>query len=118
MVPLGGLYLFDRVRDDMIDAEIQHPPVVPLFIVFATYGGWLMILLTTLLWYWSGMALVGLIYLVFIAPVVMILLSIVLYPQRRLSRYHNRLFWASALYLSFPLAVFVMRIVLRSLYGK
>lgn len=48
MVPLGGLYIWSRVRSNMMEAEVENPPVVPLFIVLVTYGGWLMILLTAL----------------------------------------------------------------------
>lgn len=79
-------------------AQIERPPVFPLFIIFATYGGWLIVLLTMLLWYWSGMAVLGLIYLVFIAPVVMTVLAVLLYRQRRLSRYHFASFIASGIY--------------------
>lgn len=67
-VPFAGVQSFLWLRNQMRAAQIERPPVVPLFIIFATYGGWLLIVLTFLFWYWSGMALFGLIYLVFIAP--------------------------------------------------
>ena len=44
------------------------------------------------------LALLGLIYLVFIAPVVMTVLAVLLYRQRRLSRYHLGSFIASGIY--------------------
>lgn len=93
-------------------AQIERPPMIPLFIIFATYGGWVIMVLTVLFWYWSGMALLGLIYLIFIAPVVMIVLAALLYRQRRLSRYHFGSFIASGIYPCF-LAVLALA---RTLY--
>ena len=98
VVPLAGLQAFVWLRNDMREAQIDRAPVIPLFIIFATYGGWLIIILTLLFWYWSGMALLGLLYLVFIAPIIMIVLAVMLYRQRRLSRYHFGSFIASAIY--------------------
>jgi len=98
VVPLAGLQVFFWLRNKMRAAEIERPPVIPLFLIFATYGGWLMIALTLLFWYWSGMALLGLMYLIFIAPFVMIVLAALMYRQRRLSRYHFGLFIASGIY--------------------
>ena len=70
VVPLVGLWMFMRLRDNMREAGIDNPPSVPLFIIFAAYGGWLMIVLTLLFWYWSGMAMVGTLGLLFLAPIV------------------------------------------------
>jgi hypothetical protein len=97
-VPLAGLLVFWWLRNNMRVAEIDRPPVIPLFIIFATYGGWLMIGLTLLFWYWSGIALLGLIYLVFIAPIIMTVLAVRLYLDRAVSRYHYGSFIASGLY--------------------
>jgi hypothetical protein len=88
VVPLAGLLVFLWLRNKMREAQIERPPVIPLFIIFATYGGWLMIALTLLFWYWSGMALLGSMYLIFVAPLVMAALAIMMCRQRRLSRYH------------------------------
>ena len=98
VVPLAGFQGFLWLRNEMRAAQIERPPVIPLLIIFATYGGWLMVLLTLLFWYWSGMALLGLIYLVVIAPVVMTVMAVLLYRQRRLSRYHFGSFIASGVY--------------------
>jgi hypothetical protein len=98
MVPAAGLQVFVWLKNDMHDAEIERPPIIPLFIIFATYGGWLMIALTLLFWYWSGMALLGGMYLIFVAPIVMTVLAIILYRQRNLSRYHFGSLIASGIY--------------------
>ena len=97
-VPLAGVQAFLWVRNNMRAAQIERPPVIPLFMIFATYGGWLIVVLTLLFWYWSGMALLGLIYLIFIAPVVMTVLAVMLYRQRRISGYHFGSFIASGIY--------------------
>lgn len=117
MVPAAGLQIFVWLRNGMRAAEIEHPPVIPLFIIFATYGGWLMIVLTLLFWYWSGMALLGAMYLMFLAPFVMLILAAWLYPQRKLSRYHFGSFLASAGYIIIPVGVIVSRVIVGRLYG-
>jgi hypothetical protein len=93
----------------MIEAGIPKPPIVPFFILFATYGGWLIVGLTFLLWYWSGMATLGLAYLIFIAPIVMLALAVLLYKRRNLSQFHFSAFSASAVYILLPLGVWIFR---------
>jgi hypothetical protein len=117
VVPLIGLSVFLRLRHKMLEAEIENPPVIPLFIIFATYGGWLMIVLTLLFWYWSGMALLGALYLMFLAPLVMIVVAVWSYRNRRLSRYHYGSFLASAGYPIIPFAVILSRIIVGRIYG-
>ena len=98
VVPIVGLKVFLSVRDQMLEKQIERPPVVPLFIIFATYGGLLMIVLTILFWRWSGMASLGFFYLVLVAPITMTVLAVLLYRQRRLSSYHLGSFIASGVY--------------------
>ncbi|HEX5081489.1 MAG TPA: hypothetical protein VFY40_05555 [Blastocatellia bacterium] len=95
----------------MIKAEIPKAPIIPFFILFATYGGWLLVGLTFLLWYWSGIATLGLAYLTFIAPIVMLALAVRLYKQRNLSSFHFGAFAASAAYILIPIGVLILRIV-------
>jgi drug/metabolite transporter (DMT)-like permease len=95
-LPFAGLLTFMWVRYEMRAAQIEQPPTVSLFILFATYGGLLVMVLTMFFWYWSGMATLGFLYLVFVAPIVTIILAVILYRQRRLSRYHFISFIGSA----------------------
>ena len=88
VVPLAGLLIFFWLRDQMREQKIERPPIVPLFIILATYGCLLMVVLTVLFWRWSGMASLALAYLVLLAPIVMTILAVTLYRQRRLSQYH------------------------------
>jgi hypothetical protein len=99
VVPAVGLQWFLWLRDDIREEQVENPPVIPLFIIFATYGGLMLLILTTFFWYWSGMASLGLAYLLFLAPVVMIVLGWRLYPQRKMSRFHKAAFVASACYV-------------------
>ena len=98
IAPLAGLSAFVRLKDQMRKSLIEDPPIIPLFIIFATYGGWLMIALTLRFWYWSGMALIGFIYLLYGAPLLMTALAVILYRQRRISGYHFGSFVASGIY--------------------
>jgi hypothetical protein len=113
VVPLAGLRIFFWLRDQMRAKQIERPPIVPLFIIFATYGGLLMVVLTVLVWRWSGMASLGLAYLVLLAPIVMTVLAVMLYRQRRLSQYHFGSFIASGIY---PWVVVPTVVLYRVLY--
>jgi hypothetical protein len=48
---------------------------------------------------WSGMATLGLAYLILIAPMVTLALTVRLYKQRNLSSFHFGAFAASAVYI-------------------
>jgi len=88
---------------------VRQPPYVSLFVLFAAYGGWLMIFLTLRFWYWSGMALLGLMGLVFVAPAVIFAMSIYLFPKRKVSGYHYGAFVASVGYVCFVAALLIYR---------
>ncbi|HEY8461600.1 MAG TPA: hypothetical protein VIM99_14520 [Blastocatellia bacterium] len=105
VIPASGLGLYWRLRGRMIEAGIARPPIVHFFVLFATYGGWLLVGLTSLLWRWSGMATLGLAYLMFIAPIIMLALALLLYKQRNLSLFHFGAFAASAVYILLPAGV-------------
>jgi hypothetical protein len=112
-VPLAGLKVFLSPRGRMLERQIERPPIVPLFIIFATYGGLLMVVLTVLFWRWSGMASLGVFYLVLAAPIAMTVLAVMLFRQRRLSPYHFGSFIASGIY---PCVVVPTVVLYRVLY--
>jgi hypothetical protein len=111
VVPASGLGLYLWLLKRMIESGIPKPPIISFFILFATYGGWLIVSLTFLLWYWSGMATLGLAYLIFIAPVVMLTLAFLLYKRRNLSSFHLGAFVASVVYILIPIGVLILRSV-------
>lgn len=110
-VPLAGVGLFLHLRRKMLLAKVEEPPVLLLFILFATYGGLIVAILTALFWYWSGMATLGLVYLLLLAPIVTLALAVVLYRRRHLSGYHAAAFWLSAGYVPCLLLLAAARVV-------
>lgn len=69
-----------------------------MFILLLTFGGWLEVLLTAWLWEWSGLASVGVLYLVLIAPVITALMAWQLRPTLMLSAFHKLAFFVSGAY--------------------
>lgn len=110
VVPAAGLQWFLWLRHDMREEQVENPPVIPLFIIFSTYGGLLLVILTTFFWYWSGMASLGLAYLLSLAPIVMLILAWRLYPQRKSSRFHKAAYVASVCYV-WVAACFIVGII-------
>jgi hypothetical protein len=98
VVPLLGVIAFGLLCRRMRLAQIPSPPFVAYFVLFATFGGWLMVLLTALFWEWSGMASLGFFYLVLVSPFVMAALGLSLHSRRALSGFHHSAFFASICY--------------------
>ena len=100
IIPLAGLLLFLRLKNRMKNEHIQNAPITELFIIFATYGGLLLILLTSLIWPldWSGMASLGCFYLILGAPIIMGIIAYRHRQSKNISRYHNWIFLSGLLY--------------------
>jgi hypothetical protein len=98
VVPVIGLKLYFFLCQRMKDSNVESPPLAPLFLLFVSYGGWLLVILTSLFWKWSGMATLGIAYLVLLAPIIMLILTLLLFRQRKLSIYHRSTFVASIAY--------------------
>jgi len=77
---------------------MQNRPIIELFIIFATYGGLILAVLTDLFWYWSGMASLGVFYLIFGAPIVMGIIAYRHRHTRTISKYHK---WTYLLALAY-----------------
>lgn len=110
--PLLGLLLYLRLCKRMYAARITEPPTKILFLVFVTYGGWLMIVLTALFWMVSGMVTLGLAHLVMVAPIVMAVAAWLLRKRRKETNFHGVLF---ALCAAYPLVVFPFLLIARAL---
>jgi hypothetical protein len=67
-VPVMGLSAYGLLVWRMRTAGIPRAPIVAFFILFATLGGWLLVVLTGLFWVWSGMATLGALYLIWSPP--------------------------------------------------
>ena len=95
-VPVGGVALFIWLRKRM---GPEHPSPIVVFLLFAHYGAWLVLILTIAFWYWSGMATLGMTYLMSAGSVVMLVLAVLTYKERARSIYHRIVFVASAAHL-------------------
>jgi len=119
LLPLIGLFYFIRLRTRMKKEEIQNAPIIELFIIFATYGGLLLVVLTTLLWKWSGMASLGSFYLILGAPIAM---GTIAYRHRKIkkdSKYHKWTYLSGILYFIItPLVILILWFVIEYLRIK
>ena len=107
MVPLVGVIVFALLCRQMRRTHIQAPPFFSYFVLFATFGGWLMVCLTALFWKWSGMASVGIFYLILVAPFVTAGGAFRLRKRRALSSFHRRADLASIAYSALTLTTLV-----------
>jgi hypothetical protein len=98
LIPLLGVIVFVLLCRRMRRTHIQSPPFFYYFILFATYGGWLMVFFTALFWEWSGMASLGVFYLVLIAPFVTAGVAFSLRGCYALSVFHRVAYIASMVY--------------------
>ncbi len=100
ILPLTGLLYFLHLKKRMKIENTPNAPTLDLFILFSTYGGLLLVALTSLFWQWSGMASLGAFYLFFAAPIV---LGIIAYRQRQtksISKYHRWTYLSGLLYFA------------------
>jgi hypothetical protein len=116
VVPLIGLGLFIKLRNRMTKEQINNPPTIELFIIFATYGGLLIVTLTSLFWTWSGLASLGTFYLILGAPLIMGIIAFRNYKLRRESKYRDWIFKSGILYfIIFPIIFAVLFLVVDTL---
>ncbi|MFK7970384.1 MAG: hypothetical protein AB8F95_08460 [Bacteroidia bacterium] len=95
---IGGIaywFLVQKIKKE----QITQPPIPDLLVTFLTYGGLLLVLLTSVFWKWSGMASIGSAYLLLAAPIIMGIIAYRNHTKREVSPYHNGLFWAGSAYL-------------------
>lgn len=110
VMPIIGISAFWLLIRRMRREGVVAPPEVAFFILFFTVGGWLQVLLTAWFWEWSGLASIGMVYLVFIAPVLTAVMFWRLRSSRALSVFHRCAFFVSGAYtciiaVGLPLAI-------------
>ena len=108
IIPLAGVIVFLRILKKIKAENISDPPKIGLFPIFATYGGLLILVLTSLFWEWSGMASLGVFYLILIAPFIMAGIALNNYNKREESPYHQWAFRAGAMYFGIAPLVFIL----------
>lgn len=98
VLPVTGLLFYLGLIRKMKREKVESPPTIDLFLIFATYGGLLLVALTTFFWKWSGMASLGTFYLILGAPLVMSILTYKNYKNRKLSKYHRWTYMSGLFY--------------------
>jgi hypothetical protein len=98
LVPFAGTVAFLLLCRWMSRANIPSPPYFSCFVLFGTFGGWLLVVLTAEFWEWSGMATIGVFGLVFVAPFVTAGLAVSLFDRQTWSRLHRGAFVGSVCY--------------------
>ncbi len=83
------------VSDNTIIDTVQ---LWSMFMIFFTYGGLLTLMLTVFFWEWSGGASIGGFYLLFLAPIIMLLIAYKQYKKRKTSIYHKWMFYLGTSY--------------------
>ena len=114
LVPFAGLMYYLRLYRLMKVENIPNAPAVGLFIIFATYGGLLLLALTSFGGVWSGLASIGTFYLLMVAPFIM---SFITYRQRHtkaVSKYHKLTYLSALFYFIVAPVVFILLF----LFGK
>jgi hypothetical protein len=94
--------------------NIEKPPTAELFLVFSTYGGLLLVVLTSLFGAWSGMASLGTFYLILLAPFVMGLIAYRNYKLRSVSKYHIWTFISGIMYFVVTPLIFLAFVLAES----
>ena len=108
VVPALGVLAFLKICLDIRKKEIPHPPYFPVFALFFGYGSWLMIFLTLLFWYWSGMASLGFFFLLFAMPLAILGCIVWLRPKRELSKYHAYGLKGSYMYMALTVCTWIV----------
>ena len=106
-IPLAGFLYFLQLKNRMKNENIKDAPTAELFIIFATYGGILLVTLTTIFWKWSGLASLGAFYLIIVAPIVMVLIAYRNRQTKEKSKYHNWIYKSGLLYFVIAPITFV-----------
>lgn len=109
-VPAGGVLAYFIVLHRMKKEHTPYPPFRSLLMVFANYGGVLLVLLTGLFWKWSAMASLGTAYLVLVAPLIMGAVAYKQFPTRAVSKYHCLVYRLALIYaISLPAFVLTLQ---------
>jgi hypothetical protein len=103
LVPLLGVIALALLCRRMRRAQVQSPPFFSYFILFAAFGGWLVVGLTALFWKWSGMASLGVFSLILVAPFVTAEVALSLRNRRAFSAFHQSAYVASIAYSALTL---------------
>jgi len=86
---IAFLLLIRKIRRTRFDSFLE----LAYFLLFVALGGWLLVALTAQFLDWSGMASLGMFYLLLVAPFLSIITAWKLRNQRGRSALHLLAFW-------------------------
>lgn len=98
LIPLSGLVGFLLLLRRMRKEQIPDVPALEIFLLFATYGLLLVVLLTNFFSTWSAIASLDTFYLVLGAPIAMAIIAFRTKKKQEVSRYHRGVFLAAVAY--------------------
>ncbi len=108
LLPIVGILYFIHLRNRMKKEEVKNALIIDLFIIFATYGGLLLVSLTAIFWKWSGLASLGTFYLIIGAPVAMGIISYRNRKTKKDSKYHKWTYLSGILYFVIAPVIFLI----------
>ena len=98
-IPAAGVTLYVCLCIRMHRRSVPEPPYITYFFLFAHGGICFLLLLTALLWGWSGMSSLGTFYLLFISPFPAGVFAFALHDSRTDSTYHCSAYWLCIAYI-------------------
>jgi hypothetical protein len=93
LIPAAGLIVFLLLIRKIRRGTSEKALELAYFFLFFTLGGWLLIALTAQFFAWSGMASLGMFYLLLVAPFLSTITAYKLRNQRGRSPFHLFAFW-------------------------
>jgi len=112
IIPMAGLLTYIGIIRKIKKERINNPPIIDLFLIFATYGGFLLVILTDLFWEWSAMASLGAFYLFIGGPIVMGIIAYRNYKIRHISQHHKWSYLCGLIYcIMIPIIVLATNLI-------
>jgi hypothetical protein len=110
-VPLTAWCLYLRLYRSMEARAIFEPPDVQFFLIFTVYAGWVMVFFILLAGAWTDLMYLVLVYLLMVAPILMLFVIVSILPSYRNSLYHTWALVASVVYVGFYVLVICMSVL-------
>ena len=105
ILPLIGLLIYvSIIKKIKIETDFNFH----LLLTFVTYGGLLLTILTTVFLKWSGLASLGVFYLIIVAPIVMGAIAYKNYKYKEASIYYK---WIYRLGLIYPFLIILLMLL-------
>ena len=104
-IPVLGMAVYLMLLRKMKNDGTPNPPSTELFWLFGIYGVVVILVLTSLIWKWSGMASIGAFLAIIIGPIIAGISAFSVYKNRKLTKYHIFTYWLSMGYIGFVLLV-------------